>query len=269
MQFKNDMNINPFYEEEIVAIILYTSVFFITIAIVLVLFFYYSRKKIHQKELEKKDLEIQHQKSQLHAVIMTQEQERKRIAQDLHDDISSKLNVVTLNNHLLKIPDLTTKETCEIADKIIELTAKALDSTRRIAHDLLPPVLDKLGLHAGIEELCSDLNSSKAVQVNYQNNIVFDHADKEKHLHVFRILQELMNNSVRHGRATQITVYFDQSDREIYLKYKDNGVGFDSGDYKNQNGLGMKNIESRASFLNASLKIESAIGKGIEVLLKF
>jgi signal transduction histidine kinase len=55
----------------------------------------------------------------------------------------------------------------------------------------------------------------------------------------------------------------------MYLKYKDNGVGFDSGDYKNQNGLGMKNIESRASFLNASLKIESAIGKGIEVLLKF
>jgi signal transduction histidine kinase len=78
-----------------------------------------------------------------------------------------------------------------------------------------------------------------------------------------------MNNSVRHGRATQITVSFDHSDREIYLKYKDNGVGFDSGDYKNQNGLGMKNIESRASFLNASLKIESAIGKGIEVLLKF
>ena len=88
------MKMNPVYEREIVTIILYTSVFFIILAVVLILFFYYSRKKILQKEFEKKDLEIQHQKEQLRAVIITQEEERKRIAQDLHDDISSKLNIV-------------------------------------------------------------------------------------------------------------------------------------------------------------------------------
>lgn len=263
------MKMNPVYEREIVTIILYTSVFFIILAVVLILFFYYSRKKILQKEFEKKDLEIQHQKEQLRAVIITQEEERKRIAQDLHDDISSKLNIVSLNSHLLKTPNLTAKETLEITGNIIELTAKALENTRRIAHDLLPPVFDKFGLHAGIEELCSEFNSSKAVQVDYQNNLEFDDADKEKDLHVFRILQELMNNSVRHGKASEITLSFGENEVGRYFRYTDNGVGFDIKDKKNQNGLGMKNIGSRVDFLNATLTVDSKIGKGISILLNF
>jgi signal transduction histidine kinase len=263
------MKINPVYEKEIVSIILYTSVFFIILAVVLIVFFYFSRKKIIQKELEKKDLEIQHQRAQLRAVIITQEEERKRIAQDLHDDISSKLNIVSLNSHLLKTPNLSLAETNEITNNIIELTAKALGNTRRIAHDLLPPVLDKFGLHAGVEELCAEFNSSKAVNVSYQNNITFNEADKEKHLHVFRILQELMNNSVRHGKATEIKLIFDEVDGVNRCKYTDNGLGFDMEDPKNQNGLGMKNIESRVDFLNGSLAIVSAKNQGIDVLIHF
>ena len=136
---------NPAYEKEIVAIILFTSGFFIVMAVVLVLFFYFSRKKITQNEIEKKDLEIQYQKELLSAVIVTQEEERKRIAQDLHDDISSKLNIVSLNSHLLTTPNLTKNEVIEITNNIIDLTTKALDNSRKIAHGLLPPVLDKFG----------------------------------------------------------------------------------------------------------------------------
>lgn len=263
------MKVNPVYEKEIVSIILYTSIFFIILAVVLILFFYYSRKKIIQKEIEKKDLEIQYQKEQLRAVIITQEEERKRIAQDLHDDISSKLNVVSLNSHLLKMPNLTEQEINEITGNIIDITAKAIESTRRIAHDLLPPVLDKFGLHAGIEEMCFEFNSSKAVQVNYENRVSFDDSDKEKHLHVFRILQELMNNSLRHGKATVITIFFEEKEHQIVCNYSDNGLGFDMKDRKNQNGLGMKNIGTRIDFLNGTIVIDSAVNKGVNVLMKF
>jgi signal transduction histidine kinase len=263
------MKMNPVYEKEIVLLILYTSLFFIVIAIVLILFFYYSRKKIIQKEFEKKDLELLHQKEQLRAVIITQEEERKRIAQDLHDDISSKLNIVSLNSHLLNTPNLTCKETLEITGNIIELTSRALESTRRIAHDLLPPVLDQFGLHEGVQELCSEFNSSQTVEVDYQNSLVFDEVDKERHLHVFRILQELMNNSLRHGKASKITISFEENEGGQCCKYIDNGVGFDKSDKKNQNGLGMKNIESRVDFLNATLMLDSSIGKGITALLNF
>jgi signal transduction histidine kinase len=165
------MNVNSIPEKEVVAIILYISLFFMIVAVALIVFFFFSRKKIIQKELEKKDLVLAHQKEQLRAVIITQEEERKRIAQDLHDDISSKLNVVSLNSYLLTSPNLTETETKEITANIISITAKALDNSRKIAHNLLPPVFDKFGLHAGIEELCEEFESSKSVKVSIKTKL--------------------------------------------------------------------------------------------------
>jgi signal transduction histidine kinase len=263
------MNSGIIYEKEIVAIILYTSCFFMIMAFVVIIFFYYSRKKIIQKEIEKKDLEILHQKEQLFAVITTQEEERKRIAQDLHDDISSKLNIVSLNSYLLTSSNLTDLETKEITDNIINLTAKALDNSRKIAHNLLPPVLDKFGLHAGIEELCEEFESSKTVKVFYQNKIEFDEKDKDINLHVFRILQELMNNSLRHGKATEISIVFEDVKGAKTCIYNDDGIGFDSKNAENQKGLGMKNINSRISYINGTINVSSEIGKGIKVVFTF
>ncbi len=224
-------------EKELVAIILYISLFFIIVAVILIVFFYFSRKKIIQKELEKKDLVLQYQKEQLHAIIFTQEEERKRIAQDLHDDISSKLNIVSLNSHLLTSPNLTEAETIEITDNIINLTTKALENSRKIAHNLLPPVFEKFGLNAGVEELCEEFESSKAVKVYYKNEIDFDEKDIDRHLHVFRILQELMNNSLRHGKATEISITFKFLDGINICNYNDNGKGFDDKNSENQKGL--------------------------------
>ncbi|MFM7896096.1 MAG: sensor histidine kinase, partial [Flavobacterium sp.] len=145
------MNAINLENNEIIKVVFFILLAFISMFLVLILFFYFSRKKIVQIEVDKKNLEIEHQKELLNSVLITQEEERKRIAQDLHDDISSKLNVVSLNSHLLKTPNLYETEQLEITNNIIELTQKALENSRRIAHDLLPPVLEKFGLHAGIE----------------------------------------------------------------------------------------------------------------------
>jgi len=263
------MNSKPIPEAELVATIVFSCASFILMGLVLVLFFYFSKKKITQKEIEKKDLEIHLQKEQLHAVIIAQEEERKRIAQDLHDDISSKLNIVSLNTHLLSAPNLTETETAEITENIINLTTKALENSRKIAHNLLPPVFEKFGLHAGVEELCEEFESSKAVKVYYKNEIDFDEANIDRHLHVFRILQELMNNSLRHGKATEIWISFTKVATIATCNYEDNGVGFDSKNAENQKGLGMKNIDSRVSFLNGDIKINSEINKGISVIFTF
>ena len=241
----------------------------VLMAIVLILFFYFSRKKIIEKELEKRDLEIAYQKDLLKSVIITQEDERKRIAQDLHDDISSKLNIVSLNSQLLKTPNLSEAEILEISDNIIDLTKKALDNSRRIAHDLLPPVFEKFGLEAGIQELCLEISTTKLVKIDFVNNINFDFSDNDKHLHVFRILQELINNSIRHGNAKNISILINEIDNIKTLKYNDDGIGFDINNPENKKGLGMKNIESRINFLNGKLDIKSEINKGSEFLFSF
>jgi signal transduction histidine kinase len=242
---------------------------FLLMSFIVILFFYFSRKKIIQKEIEKKNLEISHQKELLRSVIITQEAERKRIAQDLHDDISSKLNVVSLNTHLLKTPNLSDDELLDITNNITDLTQKALENSRRIAHDLLPPVLEKFGLHAGVEELVVEFNSSKSVNVIYQNVLKFDISDIDKHLHVFRILQELLNNSVRHGKATEISIAFKSIDNQNTCIYSDNGIGFNCKSDDSQKGLGMKNIESRINFLNGTFTIDSSLNNGVKIKFTF
>lgn len=260
---------NSFINNNINEALGYIFIVFLLMSLIVIIFFYFSRKKIIQKEIEKKNLEINHQKELLRSVILTQEAERKRIAQDLHDDISSKLNVVSLNTHLLKTPDLSELELLEITNNITELTQKALENSRRIAHDLLPPVLEKFGLHAGIEELVVEFNSSKAVHVTYTNELKFDISEIDKQLHVFRILQELLNNSVRHGKATRIAIDFSKINGVETCVYKDNGIGFDYENANNMKGLGMKNIESRINFLSGNLVINSQPNNGVEVIFNF
>lgn len=256
-------------DSELISVIIYTFMAFVMMGLVLILFFYFSRKKIVRQEIEKRILETGHQKEILRSVILTQESERKRIAQDLHDDISSKLNVISLNSHLLKTDAIASNELHEIADSITALTSNALESSRRIAHDLLPPVLEKFGLHAGIEELVSEFNNSRAVTIEYENQLEFDIADIDWHLHVFRIIQELLNNSMRHGKASKISIAFKKLQGHNLCVYSDNGIGFDREAGIKSTGLGMKNIESRVGFLNGTLTVDSKINNGISVTFTF
>lgn len=254
---------------EVAKAVFFILLAFVTMFMVLILFFYFSRKKIVQIEVAKKNLEIEHQKELLNAVIITQEEERKRIAQDLHDDISSKLNVVSLNSHLLKTPNLNESELHEITNNIIDLTQKALENSRRIAHDLFPPVLEKFGLQAGIEELIEEFTSTKKVKIIFHNSIDFELYSIEKHLHIFRILQELLNNSLRHGKATEISIQFSTLDTLNSCVYCDNGIGFDSSDLENKKGLGMQNIESRINFIGGTYSIQSKPNEGVKIIFNF
>jgi signal transduction histidine kinase len=222
-----------------------------------------------EKKLELNNLDILLKNNQLGSVIRTLESDRKRIAHELHDDISSKLNVISLNCHLLKIPNLSPKESEEITQNIIEYTSKALNSSKKMAHSLLPPVLDKFGLHAGIEELCSELNNDESVAIQYENKLKFNFEENQSHIHVFRILQELLANSIQHGKATAISVHFEEINGKRTCVYSDNGIGFDLKQIENHNGHGMKNIVSRVAVLEGNIAIESQLNNGISVIFNF
>lgn len=204
----------------------------------------------------------------LQSIIVTQEKERKRIAQDLHDDISSKLNVIHLNANLIKDGELSITEVETINKNIINVTDKTLESARKIAHNLLPPILEKFGLQPALEELADDFSNSKKIKINYNINYKKGQLSKKDELHVFRVIQELINNSVRHGKAKKSNLSLISKDGFIHLEYSDNGIGFDTSSSKVQKGLGMKNIESRVELLQGVLLINSAPNKGINVQIK-
>jgi signal transduction histidine kinase len=222
-----------------------------------------------EKKLELNNLDTFLKSNQLVSVIRTLESDRKRIAHELHDDISSKLNVISLNCHLLKIPNLSSEDNEEIMKNIIEYTSKALNSSKEMAYSLLPPVLDKFGLHAGIEELCAELDNNESVMIQYESKLKFDFEDNESHIHIFRIIQELLANSIEHGKAKSISILFDEVNGKRTCIYSDNGIGFDLKQIENHNGLGIKNIVSRVAVLGGNITIESQLNDGISVIFNF
>ena len=166
-------------------------IFLVLVTIGLILFFYYSRRKIIKKEIEKVNIKLDHQKKILQTTIKVQEKERNRIAQDLHDAISSKLNVVSLTTNVLIE---------EALNHILDITTRTLESSRKIAHELMPPILDKFGLKIALEELFEEFTSNTSIQIDYNIDQIGD-LNKSNELHIFRITQELINNALNHGKA--------------------------------------------------------------------
>lgn len=252
-------------ENQVIAIVLIGVLLLLLMGVALLLFFFFSRKIIVEKELEKKNLEIGHQKEIIQSIIITQEKERKRIAQDLHDDISSKLNVINLNANLLKDGDLSAEEYLIVNDSILEATDKTLESARKIAHNLLPPILDEFGLKDALEELADSFNNSRKVTIKYHLEYPKTYLIPEKELHLFRIVQELINNSIRHGKAKNSIINLALQNNTLLFNYTDDGIGFNPKNINRKKGIGMKNIESRVALLEGNFTINTAENKGFKI----
>lgn len=262
------METHTISQEQIIEALVYGLIFLTLVTIGVILVFHYSRKKIIEKEIEQVNTKLQHQQKILETTINVQEVERKRIAQDLHDAISSKLNVVSLTTYgLLDEESLDTNHKASL-EHILNITTNTLESSRKIAHDLLPPVLDKFGLKVALEELFDEYKQSNKVTI--ENHIeALKLKDNTEELHIFRIVQELINNAVRHGKATQINVTLaTKNDTGFHLEFEDNGVGFDTSIIAINPGLGIQNIKSRANILNSQLHIESIPNKGSKFIIQ-
>ena len=132
-------------QEQIITALVYGLIFVVLLTTGLMVFFHYSRRKITEKEIEKIAIMLEQKQKVLQASIATQEEERKRIAKDLHDAISAKLNVVSLTTHVLLDDDSINKDQRESLEHILNVTSGTLESSRKIAHDLMPPILEKFG----------------------------------------------------------------------------------------------------------------------------
>ncbi len=251
-------------ESQVAMIVLIAILVVLLMGIALVLFFFLSRKKIIQTALEKTNLELSYQKELLHATIQTQEKERKRIAQDLHDAISAKLTVISLTTNVLidrTPPDF--EDANDMLCHILEVTTQTLDSSRTLAHNLLPPILENFGLVAAVEEVCDAFINSQQVAITYKT-VYNGYLSKEEELHLFRIIQELLNNSVRHGKATYIALDIMEDQEQLYVAYVDNGKGFDTTNTAVKKGIGLKNIETRVAILQGTFSFYSQLSEGFQ-----
>jgi len=243
--------------EQVIGALVYGIIFLVLVTLGLILFFYYSRRKIIEKEVEKVNIKLEHQKKILQTTIKVQEKERNRIAQDLHDAISSKLNVVSLTTNVLIEDDTVNSEHKEALNHILDITTRTIESSRKIAHKLMPPILDKFGLKIALEELFDEFTSNTDIKINHSIEDL-KHLDKNNELHIFRITQELINNALVHGKASKLQMKLKKENQGFVLVFKDDGDGFDVSQKNKKSGIGLQNIKSRVAILNGKLFVESS-----------
>ncbi|MEZ4963615.1 MAG: sensor histidine kinase [Saprospiraceae bacterium] len=252
-------------QNEILMVITVGIIVMMTLALALVLFFYFSQKKFQNERLKAQEREIKHQEQLLFSTIVAQEKERERIAKDLHDSIGSKLNVINLGLHRVEKAGKDVPAIQETTGEIFSVISDTIVTTRRISHDLLPPTLANFGLQAALEEFCEGFRRTDSLELAFEMMQQDPRpTDKQVELGLFRTVQELVNNSIKHGKAGHIHLRLWCSPSDIRLEYLDDGKGFDMQDGKYRNGLGMQNIESRMKMIDASYQFTSAPGKGVK-----
>lgn len=238
--------------------IIFTVLAFFVLIVTIVIFIYFSRKKIFKQEIEL-------QKEMLNQIINAREQERIRISRDLHDDVSSKLTAISMHVYLLGQNDINQHSRIEMSSDIFNACQQLIESTRRISHNLMPPVLDNLGLDFAIKDLCQEYNKTNSLNITYKNKHgqdFFAELIKEYQIHLYRIIQELITNSIKHGKASEIILNFNCSDDVKKLIYLDNGIGMPSEEMYTPKGLGIKNIILRSDILQAKISFDTKKGNG-------
>jgi signal transduction histidine kinase len=223
---------------------------------------YYQRKQfgleIKQKE-EKQIIELEFQRKLLENSMEVQEIERRRLAKDLHDEVGALLSVLKMGNNQLVKKDIEDSKINNLIQNNKELIDESISMVRSISKDLVPQTLENFGLIHAIEEFLSKIERSSNIEFSFLHKNISekDRFSSKIELSVFRIIQELANNALKHAKATKIDLILNFESNKLFLVFSDNGVGFSMEDaMKNPNGgLGLRNLESRLSIINGRLKV--------------
>ena len=154
--------------KELVLLVSLGVIIMILLALAFVLLTVFSQRKILKEQMNAQALQIEHRETLLHSTILTQEEERKRIAKDLHDDLGSKLNVLRLNLNQFKKHSNNSPEFQEVMSGVKNLLDTAIGTTRRISHELLPPTLEDFGLPTALQELCDGFRASGEIDLDIE-----------------------------------------------------------------------------------------------------
>jgi len=203
-------------------------------------------------------IEIQHQKKLLQESVKAQEEEREQIAIRLHDDIGNKLNVLSvwLNN-----PNAWNSERSK--EIILKQIPDLIETTRNISHSLYPVNLERFGLIQTIEDLVNNIEESLKIRLTITSK--YQPRNISVEVQIYRIIQEFLSNVLKHSQATTMHIYLRDSSNSLSLILADNGKGFDVNAIKK--GMGVRNIELRASSMNATFKWKSTISKGCRIII--
>lgn len=210
------------------------------------------------------------EKERFKAVIEAQEAERKRIAGDLHDSVGQMLSLTKLHlSGLMDLPGAFAPEHEQTITNSTRIIDEVCQEVRNISHNLMPGPLIRLGLTAAVKELVRKINLSEKIQASFICNLNSDRLDENIEISLYRIVQEILSNILKHANATKIGITLNRhKDEYLDLAIIDNGIGFDTELIKISSGIGWKNIHSRLSIINGTMNIKSGRNSGSHISIR-
>lgn len=189
-----------------------------------------------------------------------QEEERKRIASELHDGLGILLSVTKMRFSTIRDSSPENKELLESASSMLE---QASGEVRRISHNMMPGLLTKLGFYEAVEDLFERVGDSGEIKVTC--NIIGnqERLPENKEIMLYRIIQELVNNTLRHAEAKIMSLGINIRPDKLEITFSDDGKGFDYKEKMESGSIGLKSIQSRVNFLNGVLMFDTRPGNGL------
>jgi signal transduction histidine kinase len=196
-------------------------------------------------------------------VIAAQEQERKRISRELHDDIGQALMAHMLNLRNLQIEASTNNKAIEQRlNELIADTQQTLNKMRLLAQDLRPPLLDTLDFKVAVQTFCQEAGARSGLTVTIDVDENLGEFSDVYTITLYRFLQETITNVIKHSKATQLWVELSRDENDITLTVQDNGIGFSEEGLPGNNGIGITGLNERLTIVGGELKISSSATKG-------
>ncbi len=236
-----------------------------TAALLLISLLAYRTYKQKRKLQEQKIAELEKEKllSATQSILKGQEEERSRMAKDLHDGLGGLLSGVKLQLGAMKGNLILSEEHGRIFNNALGKLDESISEMRRVAHNMMPEALMRLGLQQALQDYCDGLSASQPFTINTEFYGLEKRMEASTEVVVYRIVQELLNNAVKHSGATVILAQVMRQENNLTITVEDNGKSFDTEAVLQ--GAGLKNIRSRVDYLKGQLDIQSAPGKGTSV----
>ncbi len=253
-------------ETVILAVVVGTIILFILIAFIYLSIIFYRKRYLLQEQAQEL-IKSNFQQTLLQTQIELQEQTLTTISQELHDNIGQTLSLAKLNLNTLKLQDATKAQ--ESIDITKGLITQSLVNIRNLAKSMLGEKITEIGLQQALQNELKILEHTGLYQISFTANEHTHNLTPQQELLTFRILQEALQNIIKHAEATKIDVQFNTNSLQTNITITDNGKGFNVGSLNaNATGIGLKNMKTRAALINAQLQIESTIFQGTSFCIK-
>ncbi|MGF6926033.1 signal transduction histidine kinase [Chitinophaga sp. W2I13] len=243
---------------------------FAGVILILVGSFLIWQKLLHRHRLQKQQLqtlEVEKTVQVLEAMMQGEEKERTRLSKDLHDGVGGLLSAVKMHFWALKY-ERTFLQQDKGFNHALSMLDDAIGEVRKTAHNLMPEILSRMGLAGALELFCHNVSHSRKLQITFYTSGDMQRFRGNFELSVYRIVQELINNVIKHAHATEALVQLTQHDQLLTITVEDNGVGFEDI-AKSTTGMGLKNLHTRIKSLNGHLTLTAIPGCGTTAYIEF